>query len=209
MFSVLEGQLKGVADRTSDWQNVVIAYEPVWAIGTGKVRQRGKRRLLISPSLRNTSCLRCDPATVPQLLRDYCCLLAGAGKLCCEAAVQGLKPGFPCAQVASPAQAQEVHAFIRKWLTENVSPDVASATRILYGAPVTGQGRLQRAACRRPLASVWLLAPWSCGRLRGVPALPSMRGDAGRPAELRSAWEASLLPGSRAGSGAHACSTAA
>ena len=42
MFSVLEGQLKGVADRISDWQNMVIAYEPVWAIGTGKVGYGGK-----------------------------------------------------------------------------------------------------------------------------------------------------------------------
>lgn len=24
-------------DRVTDWTNVVIAYEPVWAIGTGKV----------------------------------------------------------------------------------------------------------------------------------------------------------------------------
>ena len=48
MFSVLEGQLKGVADRISDWQDVVIAYEPVWAIGTGKVRFRGKRVLRVS-----------------------------------------------------------------------------------------------------------------------------------------------------------------
>ncbi|KAK9826910.1 hypothetical protein WJX81_008567 [Elliptochloris bilobata] len=74
MFAVLEGQLKGVADRIPDWQKVVIAYEPVWAIGTGKV--------------------------------------------------------------ASPAQAQEVHAFIRKWLAESVSPDVSGATRILYGGSV-------------------------------------------------------------------------
>ena len=58
----------------SNWSSVVIAYEPVWAIGTGKV--------------------------------------------------------------ASPAQAQEVHAFIRQWLAENVSGEVAAATRIVYGGSV-------------------------------------------------------------------------
>ncbi len=37
MYNVLEGQLSGIADRIADWDNVVVAYEPVWAIGTGKV----------------------------------------------------------------------------------------------------------------------------------------------------------------------------
>ena len=54
---------------------IVLAYEPVWAIGTGKV--------------------------------------------------------------ASPAQAQEVHAKLRNWLHANVSPAVAAATRIMYGGSVT------------------------------------------------------------------------
>lgn len=57
--------------KVQDWSQVVIAYEPVWAIGTG--------------------------------------------------------------QTATPEQAQEVHAFLRRWLTENVSAVVAAQTRIIYG----------------------------------------------------------------------------
>jgi triosephosphate isomerase len=41
-------------------------------------------------------------------------------------------------KVATPAQAQEVHAKLRSWLHSNVSPAVAASARILYGGSVTG-----------------------------------------------------------------------
>ncbi|KAK6135862.1 hypothetical protein DH2020_030180 [Rehmannia glutinosa] len=75
-FDVVAAQTKAIAGRISDWTNVVLAYEPVWAIGTGKV--------------------------------------------------------------ATPAQAQEVHFELRKWLQTNVSPEVAASTRIIYGGSVNG-----------------------------------------------------------------------
>lgn len=75
-FNVCYQQLKAYADSLPSWDNVVIAYEPVWAIGTGKV--------------------------------------------------------------ASPQQAQEVHVAVRDWLKKNVSEEVASKTRIIYGGSVNG-----------------------------------------------------------------------
>lgn len=59
-----------------EWANVAIAYEPVWAIGTGLT--------------------------------------------------------------ATPEMAQETHAQIRSWVSENVSPDVAAAVRIQYGGSMKG-----------------------------------------------------------------------
>jgi triosephosphate isomerase len=68
---ILEEQLNACKDSIKNWSKVVIAYEPVWAIGTGVN--------------------------------------------------------------ASPEQAQETHESIRKWLNDNVSDEVANATRIIYG----------------------------------------------------------------------------
>ncbi|EAW13197.1 triose-phosphate isomerase TPI1 [Aspergillus clavatus NRRL 1] len=76
-IDVVTRQLNAVAKELSkdQWQKVVIAYEPVWAIGTGKV--------------------------------------------------------------ATTEQAQEVHAAIRKWLTDAVSPETAETVRIIYGGSVS------------------------------------------------------------------------
>jgi triosephosphate isomerase len=75
-FAVVEKQFSGSLAGLSheDMLKVVIAYEPVWAIGTGKV--------------------------------------------------------------ATPAQAEEVHAALRKLLTTKFSPAVADAVRIQYGGSV-------------------------------------------------------------------------
>lgn len=77
MLSVIETQIKGGLKGLTPEQmlKAVIAYEPVWAIGTGKV--------------------------------------------------------------ATPAQAQEVHVFIRKLLSDLFGQDTSSQIRILYGGSVT------------------------------------------------------------------------
>lgn len=41
-------------------------------------------------------------------------------------------------KVATPEQAEEVHANLRKWLADNVSQEVADKTRIIYGGSVKG-----------------------------------------------------------------------
>lgn len=75
-FEVVKKQLeKGLFHIASDaWKKVVIAYEPVWAIGTG--------------------------------------------------------------ETASPEQAQEMHAFIRKTILEKFGEEIASEVSILYGGSV-------------------------------------------------------------------------
>ncbi len=73
---VIETQLSGGLEGVSEASlaSLVIAYEPVWAIGTGRT--------------------------------------------------------------ATPEQAQDVHKFIRNWLSEKFSPEFAEKTRIQYGGSV-------------------------------------------------------------------------
>jgi len=73
-MDVLIPQLQAISNNVSDWSKIVIAYEPVWAIGTGLT--------------------------------------------------------------ASPEQAQETHANIRTWVSQNVSAEVADNLRIQYGGSV-------------------------------------------------------------------------
>ena len=68
-----------------DPEKVVIAYEPVWSIGTGVT--------------------------------------------------------------ASPEQAQETHAALRKWIATNVSPAVAAAIRIQYGGSANAKNAPELSAC--------------------------------------------------------------
>ena len=83
-MNVVSEQTRAIAEKVIDWSNIVLAYEPVWAIGTGKV--------------------------------------------------------------ATPAQAQEVHSELRKWLELNVSPEVAASTRIIYGGSVSAGNCIELAA---------------------------------------------------------------
>ncbi|HUH45697.1 MAG TPA: triose-phosphate isomerase [Arenibacter sp.] len=75
-FAIVESQLKNALFSldASAWDKIILAYEPVWAIGTG--------------------------------------------------------------ETASPEQAQEMHAFIRKTITDAVNADVANKVSILYGGSV-------------------------------------------------------------------------
>mmetsp|Transcript_6506 Transcript_6506/g.8276 ORF Transcript_6506/g.8276 Transcript_6506/m.8276 type:complete len:277 (-) Transcript_6506:305-1135(-) len=76
-MEVCQRQLSAYAKEMKSWDQFVLAYEPVWAIGTG--------------------------------------------------------------MTATPDQAQQVHSDLRKWLAENISPEVANNLRIIYGGSVSAE----------------------------------------------------------------------
>ena len=41
--------------------------------------------------------------------------------------------------VATPDQAQEVHAYLRKWFADKVSADVSKSIRVVYGGSVNAE----------------------------------------------------------------------
>lgn len=41
---------------------------------------------------------------------------------------------------------QEVHAFLRKWVSDNLSPEIASTLRIIYGGSVKASNSVELAS---------------------------------------------------------------
>ena len=120
---------QALVGKISDWSKVVVAYEPVWAIGTGKVASPEQAR---------------RAAGGGGGLGGVCvCGVRGAARVWVHraAALRGREPGcVPPPHATSPLpsapwhpQAQEVHDEVRKWLAANVSAEAVAATRIIYG----------------------------------------------------------------------------
>lgn len=138
LWNVLEGQLNAVADKLSkeDWDGVVIAYEPVspWTdqlLNICSIWTLCKYRGTQFAERQSSSC-----ALQIESMRD------GGGGMVAKLAVIAL----PCAvqvwaigtgKVASPEQAQEVHAFIRKWAGDKVSGLLSLGLVTPFQAPHT------------------------------------------------------------------------
>ncbi|RZC41870.1 TIM domain containing protein [Asbolus verrucosus] len=63
-------QTKAIADKINDWSNVVIAYEPVWAIGTGKTATPEQAQA-VHRSLRQWMCENISPEVGESIRIQY------------------------------------------------------------------------------------------------------------------------------------------
>lgn len=91
-------------DNVKDWSKVVLAYEPVWAIGTGKTAS-------------------------PQQVKTYDI----AKKQKKVENIRIILLFNPLNAFSLSSQAQEVHEKLRGWLKTHVSEAVANSVRIIYG----------------------------------------------------------------------------
>ena len=69
-FDVISKQVKPVAGKVKDWSNIVVAYEPVWAIGTGKVATKEQASHL------NYLMATCALTTTLSTFTQYCLCFA-------------------------------------------------------------------------------------------------------------------------------------
>lgn len=118
-LDVCKEQLKPIcaALKTEEWSKVVLAYEPVWAIGTGK------------------SATKDDAQKVRQAGRGACVVqVLKALVTSRHVAAAGVQVWD---QVCCWALAVQVHEGIRGYIATAVSPAVAAALRIQYGGSVS------------------------------------------------------------------------
>ncbi|KAK1312526.1 hypothetical protein QJS10_CPA07g00190 [Acorus calamus] len=123
-----------VVEKVSNWSNVVLAYEPVWAIGTGKVATPAQAQEV------HFELRKWLKENVSAEVAEATRIIYGEKVSNWSNVVLAYEPvwAIGTGKVATPAQAQEVHFELRKWLKENVSAEVAEATRIIYGGSVNG-----------------------------------------------------------------------
>ena len=138
LWNVLSEQMGALKDSVSlsDWANMVIAYEPIWAIGTGVVAspEQAQVRITYTRDVQHIlpcSCFvsSCDHASIGNGLEG----VARAG----TARIDFLDTSSNIL-TALRSSVQEVHAFLRNWLSDNVAGSVGASVRILYGGSVKG-----------------------------------------------------------------------